>query len=561
MLTPEVYSSIPRRAMDLNDYIDVVRRHRGWILGPIFAGLVCGAVLALVLPNTYVSQASLRITPAQISESILPSILSQQMADRISQMQQDILSRTSLSELIQRPSLDLYKKERERKPLDDVIETMRTKDVRIQIARLAGQGDHPASAFTISFSYPDRYKAKAVVDALVTRFMESNISSQRAAGSITQDFVHDEVLQAKSDLDRLNNELTKFRTENAGRLPEQSQVNVQALSSLQSERASIDDALNRDSQEKIILDGKLDTIRSQKDTYSSLAQQNIDDPVVGGKSDRLNSLNKTIDATELQLEAKKQIYTDSHPDVQALQATLDTLKKQRDQAEKDDEKQTSSTKTGATASERRKSAYVSAQLSAMDLSANETRNQLKALELDRSSKMKELDTVNRQISQFQGRLESAPANEQRYAQLTTDQQQANLKYQDLLRKQSLSEENQNAQVRKAGENLEVLDPGSLPSSPTAPNRWMIMGAGFGIGALAGLSLAVLREVKDTSLKNLKDVRAYTQLPILSSIPLLENDLLVQRRRRVVYVSWSAALLLGMLMISVSLYYHYFLLQS
>ncbi len=561
MLTPEVYNPIPRRAMDFSDYIDVVRRHRGWILGPIFAGVVIGAVAALVLPNTYVSQASLRITPAQISESILPSIVSQQMSDRISQMEQDILSRTSLSELIQRKELDLYKKERDRKPLDDVIEVMRTRDVHIQIARLAGAGDRPASAFTISFSYPDRYKAQAVVGALVTRFMESNLTGQKVAGTITQSFVQYEVAQAKAELDRLNSELTQFRTEHGGTLPEQLQVNVQAMASLQSERAALDDALNRDSQEKIMLESKLDTLRSQKSTYSSLAQQNLDDPVQSGKSDRLRDLNKTISDTEIQLAAKREIYTDSHPDVKALESTLASLKKQRDVVEKEDEKQVANSGGTKTAASRRQSQYVAAQLNDMDLLADQTRSQLKALELDRQTRMKELDQVNGQISRYQSRMESAPVNEQRYSQLISDQQQANLKYQDLLKKQSLSDENQNAQTRKAGENLEVLDPASLPESPTAPNRWAIIGSGFGMGAILGLALAGLREIKDTSLKNLKDVRAYTQLPILGSIPLLENDLLVQRRRRVVYVSWSAAVLVGMLAISVSMYYHFFLLKS
>ena len=96
MLTPEVYSTIQRRPMDLSDYIDVARRHRGWVLGPLFAGVVIASVVAFILPNTYVSLAELRITPAQISENILPSVLNQQMSERISQMQQDILSRTSL---------------------------------------------------------------------------------------------------------------------------------------------------------------------------------------------------------------------------------------------------------------------------------------------------------------------------------------------------------------------------------------------------------------------------------------------------------------------------------
>ena len=561
MLTPEAYSAITRRPMDMSDYIDVVRRHKGWIFAPIFAGIVIGAVVALVLPNIYVSQASLRIAPAQISSTILPFDLSQQMSERISAMQQDILSRTSLSELIQRPALDLYKKERERKPLDDVIETMRTKDVHIQVVRLPGQGDRQASAFTISFSYPDRYKAQAAVSALVTRFMESNLSGQRVAGTVTQDFVNDQVLRAKAELDRLNDELTRFRKENLGRLPEQLQMNVQAMSSLQSQRVSLDEALNRDSQDKIMLETKLDTLRSQRDTYGSLAQQNVDDPVQTGKSDRVRELNKAVSDAEVQLASKKQIYTDTHPDVVSMQATLESLKKERDQATQEDEKQSASTASPKSGASRRANAYVNAQLNDMQLMAEQTKSQLKALDMGHATKLKELERVNQQISQFQGRLESGPANEQKYVQLTSDQQQANQKYQELVKKQSLSEENQSAQTRKAGENLEVLDAASLPESPTAPNRWMIIGTGFGLGALLGLGLAAFREVKDTSLKNLKDVRAYTQLPILSSIPLLEDDLLVQRRRRLAYLSWSAAVLLGMLAISVSMYYHFFLLKS
>ena len=48
-----------------------------------------------------------------------------------------------------------------------------------------------------------------------------------------------------------------------------------------------------------------------------------------------------------------------------------------------------------------------------------------------------------------------------------------------------------------------------------------------LGLMVGIVLAGGKEVKNTSLKNLKDVRAYTNLPVLSSIPLLENALLVR----------------------------------
>ena len=49
-------------------------------------------------------------------------------------MQQEILSRGSLTELIQRPSLDLYTKERQTKPMEDIVEMMR-KDIKLAISR------------------------------------------------------------------------------------------------------------------------------------------------------------------------------------------------------------------------------------------------------------------------------------------------------------------------------------------------------------------------------------------------------------------------------------------
>jgi hypothetical protein len=90
---------------------------------------------------------------------------------------------------------------------------------------------------------------------------------------------------------------------------------------------------------------------------------------------------------------------------------------------------------------------------------------------------------------------------------------------------------------------------------------LIVGIGFGVGAATGVALAGFREIKDTSLKNLKDVRAYTQLPILCSIPFLENDMLVQRRKRVVIVSWAAAVLVGIAAVGASVLYHLVVLKS
>jgi len=133
MASPQNYVSVTRRPPDIEDYIDMVRRYRSWIIGPMFVGLVLSVVVAFMWPDTYIFAGVMRITPQQIPENLVPSAVSTQMQERLSQMQQEILSRTSLQELIQRPSLDLYKRERQRLPLEDIIQDMRNKYIQIRM--------------------------------------------------------------------------------------------------------------------------------------------------------------------------------------------------------------------------------------------------------------------------------------------------------------------------------------------------------------------------------------------------------------------------------------------
>src|SRR4051794_9363523 len=93
--------SVPRRAMDIEDYIDVFRRHKSWIIGPLFAGLVASVVGAFLWPNTYVSSATIKVVPQAVPENLIQSIVNQAMSDRITSMAQTVLSRAVLTSIIQ----------------------------------------------------------------------------------------------------------------------------------------------------------------------------------------------------------------------------------------------------------------------------------------------------------------------------------------------------------------------------------------------------------------------------------------------------------------------------
>jgi uncharacterized protein involved in exopolysaccharide biosynthesis len=507
------YVAVSRRALDLEDYIDIARRHAGWILGPTFAGIVIATVVAFLMENTYVSTAQMQITPQQISATIVPLTVNQMLTDRIMSMENEILSRTSLSAIIQDPRLDLYKSDRDSKPLEDVIETMRTRDIKISIQSLPSGNGTRASAFSISFSYPDRLKAQQTVQALITKFTDANQNAQRVTQDVVKSYVHDELSQAKANLDQLDEQLTRFRVENSGKLPEQTGLNMAQLSSLQSQANGINDALNRLDQNKVQLDQHLKTLESQRQLFAMMdkdVETGSPSSPVARQNERLVFLNKEVTDLEAQLAQMRKIYTKNYPDLRSAETRLGVVKEERDklQAQQAEELAKPPEPVAASASAPKKTNYAAAQsLNRLEGDIDQTNAQLRALELERQQKLKDQAQINKAMETYQTRLAATAGIEAKYNDLVRAEKDATEKYQNFVNKQSLTDQNDQLLQRKAGEQLDVLDPPSLPVKPAKPNRWAIVGGGAAGSLLIGLALAGLHEAKDASLKNLKDVRA------------------------------------------------------
>jgi polysaccharide chain length determinant protein (PEP-CTERM system associated) len=552
MVPQQGYVSVSRRPPDIEDYIDILRRYRSWIVGPTFAGLVAAVVVAFLWPDTFISTAVMRITPQQVSERLVPSNISTQMAERLLAMQQQIESRTQLEELIQRPALKLYAKELQRKPMEDVVEQMR-KAIKINIVETgaAQQQQRFASAFEISFSYSDKYKAQAVVRELVSKFTEETNNQLRQQANTTTQFLTDQLKAAKEKLDQLDVEMARFKSENAGRLPDQLQANLQALNTLDIQQQNINESINRDEQDKMIMESNLQNLQQEANFIGSNLDQASGREQV--KNERIIQLNNKILDLDTQLSAARQTYKPDHPDIRRFEAQISVLKKQRDDLEK--EESTAAAKAGPPPKVTNLQAAQS--LENVQMQIANMKAQIAARNMEMAERAKQLRQVQAEIAAYQARIEASPINEQKYAALVRDYSLAKTDYEDKTHKMETSQTSSNLEERKAGENLETLDPASLPEQASEPNRLLIAGAGTGLGLFFGVLMAGVREMKDTSLKNLKDVRAYTNLPVLSSIPLLENALLVRRKRRLFWLAWSMAIMLGTIAMSSSMYYYYF----
>ncbi|MEO8371703.1 MAG: hypothetical protein ABI806_21120 [Candidatus Solibacter sp.] len=557
MAAVQNFVTVTRRPPDVEDYIDMLRRYRSWLIGPMFGGLVVAVVVAFLWSDTYVSTAVMRITPQTISAALVPTVVNLQIQQRLSQMQQEILSRGSLNELIMRPSLDLYRKERQRYPMEDIVTDMRNKAIRIQMVDVGRAG---ASAFTISFSYPDRFKAQAVVRELVTKFTEQNVQVQHRSATITSEFIGGEMKQAKERMEILEQKLTKFKTDNMGRLPEQFQANVAQLNTYQMMVSQAQESISRLQQQKVQLETQLQNNNTNLNYYNSIIEDQV---TVGGgpqgqaRNNYLEQLNNRILTAQSDIAAMQEMLTPSHPSVKKAQALLASLEKKRLEAEQADmERQQATPQQGPVV---KRVTNQAAFRSVQDITAsnNVLKTEMQNLNVQIDDKVKTMEDISKRIAQYQSRVEGSPQLEGQYMALTRDLALAKQSYEDYHRKSEVSETAKDLEDQKAGENLETLDPPSDPQTPSEPNRPQMAAIGAGMGLMLGIVLAGAKEMKNTSLKNLKDVRAYTNLPVLSSIPLLENALLVRRKRRLLWLAWSSAIIFGSIAMSAAAYYYYF----
>ena len=567
MAAPNNFVSVSRRPPDIEDYIDMVRRHRSWIIGPTFAGVVISVVVAFLWPDMYRSQAIMRITPQTVSDKLVPSEITQHLNERLTQMELGILSRPQLEAMIQQPALDLYKKERLQKPMEDVVQDMRNKYIQIHMVGATGaeMGGKITSAFAITFDYTDRYKAKLVVDQLVGKFMNQNYDVVKITTQATTQFIGDELKTATDRLNALSEKITKFKLANQGRLPEQAQANIAMVTSLQQAIATESEGLNRATNQKLMLENQLTGLQNDL----AFQAQHVEDTVLTGgggggqlsvKNQRLIDLDRAISDLQTNLSEARKAYRDDYPPIKAMIARIENLQKQKEDLERNDQ----AVRAAAPASGPTAPTAVKITNPQVQQRMEELKNQISAIKTSLAitaneiqSRQNRITELNHRVAEYQTRIETAPLNEQQYNQLLNDYQLAKTQYDDFAKRKGQSETQQVINDHQVGENLDLLEPASLPEESFEPNRAVWVGVGTAIGLMLGVMLAGAKEMKDTSLKNLKDVRAYTNLPVLSSIPLLENALLVRRKRRLFWLAWSTRVHFGSIAMSGAMYYHFF----
>ena len=390
--------TVSRRPPDIEDYIDMVRRYRSWIIGPMFLGLVIATVVAFYWDDTFVSRATMRITPQVVSERLVENTGSTQLSQRLEEITTSILSHTNLISLITDPQLNLYVKDRSKgKALEDVASGM-AKDVRIIPGAPVDTGSgRVASAFRIEFYYTDRFKAQKVVSRLVSMYEEQNSREQRNQARTTSNFLSDQLKQSQEKLAATEAAITKFTIENRGHLPQELQSNMSQLQGLRMQIGQANDQIGSASTQKIFYESNLKNLQAQERSLRDNLETTMSGPGASA-SELASGWRKTVQDLNVQLDSARKQYQDSMPEVQTLQAKLDFAQKQLDKQEKEDADRAAQTATGPI---RVQNPQAAERLETVRGEINTVRSQLAQTEIIIQTKNKQIEEMTKEMGTVQ----------------------------------------------------------------------------------------------------------------------------------------------------------------
>ncbi|MFY9752410.1 MAG: Wzz/FepE/Etk N-terminal domain-containing protein [Candidatus Acidiferrales bacterium] len=477
------------RQMTLDDYVAILKRRKWYIVAPAVLAPILAFVACFFIPSQFTSQTLVLVEPPTVGVDVVKPVMTIDLNQRLATMKEQILSRSRLEPIIN--ELGLYRRDYGRVPMEDLVGRLQSTITVTPIAPMAETQATQLPGFYVKVTFSDARTAQQICAEVTSMFMQQDLEQRQEQSQGTTDFLTKELDDAKAKLDAQDSKLAEFKQHYLGALPENEQTNLNLLLGLNTQLEAATQAVARAQQDKTFAQSMLSQqVAAWQETQSS---KNPD------------TLQKQLADKQSQLAELQSRYTDDYPDVIKMKSQVAELQKQLASAPTPDpstvDKKPASTMEPAPIQQLR------AQIHQYDQTIKQTTQQQEA--------------IQQQIRLYQGRVQLSPVVEEQYKEMTRDYQTALDFYNDLLKKRSQSSMATELERRQEGEQFRVLDSANLPDRPSFPNRPLFTLGGLGGGLAIGLGLALLLEMRDTTLRSERDVEAFLKLPMLAMLPALD----------------------------------------
>jgi succinoglycan biosynthesis transport protein ExoP len=476
--------------------------------------------LALFLPDLYQATATVLVERQLVPENFVQPTVTSALETRLHTISQEILSRSRLEALVNQ--FGLYPELRKKLSTDEVIESMR-RDIKLELksADVKGQERQATVAFAISYRGVDPNTVALVTNTLASFYIEENLKVRQRQAVGTTEFLQVQLDETKKKVDEQEKQVSEFKRRYLGELPQQMDANMATLERLNMQLRMNVDSQTRASERRQLLASQL----AEAETVG------VTGP--GGTMAEPESPSGRLARLKRELPTLLTRFSEKYPDVIQTKAEIAALEKQLAETKSDEKGDPKPVVPSSPYVMRLREAKSEADSEAKVLKNEEKR-------------------LRDAIAVYQSRLDNVPRREQEFKEFSRDYESTRNLYQTLLKRYEEAQLAESMEQRQKGEQFRILDPAVPAREPLARRTRLILTSLMLSLGLAAVGV-VLAEQADSSFHNIDDLRRFSIVPVLASIPRIvcESDVTRQKRR---FRIAAAATALGLLMLVVITYF-------
>ena len=508
------------RLKNLHDYLALIVRRKWWVIIPTIA--LCGLTLLLaqVFPKMYTSRTMILIQQRDVPSDFVKDLIGGNTDERLSAIEQTILSRTNLLKIIgdnesQLPEYRALNDERK-------VEKLK-KRITIEFPSEKRRGVFlPTTSIQIAYRDQNSALAQKIAASLASLFIEQDNRARETKVFGTADFFRAELEKVASQLVESEDKLRKLKMGNRYSLPSEQETNLRTLDRLQIQKNGNLEALDRYVTLQMNMERQISETPPLISRESAAARSGTFARPPNPKVELYR--RKEQEYNDLTVKAKP-----THPDVRRLKAELEKL-----QQEIPPEDFAAAEQKGNPAQP------------VPDMVPNPVYQSLtwqqRQLKTDIGIREKEKQWIEDEIAKYSQRIQNTPRVEQDMLGITRTNQELTKQHEDLKIKLEQANLASSLESKQKGAQFTIIDPANYPLEPSPPGKPVIVLVGFGISLAAGIGMAVLTSSLNQRVWTHQEVERAFDAPVLVEIPsiITPADVRTTRRRK---IAQAAALVL------------------
>ncbi len=447
---------------------------------------VTGWVVILTMPNRYDAQARVYVNTDSILKPLLSGLaVPTDTLSQVGMMTQALVGRPQLEAVASETGLMESAKTPEME--EAALESIKS---RISITKSQGQ-----DIYVIAFQDTDPKRARDVVQALLTNFMQNSLTADRSDSVQAQRFIQSQIGVYEKRLVEAEERLAEFKKKNVGLMPGEGgdyfvrmQTAQSALDSLEAEIAAV-------AQRKAELERQLE---GEEPTFG------LADPTKSMGGGGSTSVDGTIASFETQLEQLRLKLTDKHPDVVNVKKTLEDLYRLRD------EERARNRSLGGGSS--------AASALQMNPVYQDMRMALSRAEVELASLRSQLGEKRSAVGYLRRMIDTIPEVEAQLNRLNRDYEVVKRQHDALLERLESARLADQVQQDNEAVSFDILEPPREPLLPAAPNRLLLNLLAMLVGLGAGAFVAFVLNKLDPVFFSTSHLKQALELPVFGNLP-------------------------------------------